>query len=266
MSKQKVIRWIISGTLLAAVALVGVTVYQVETSQIDQAKEEEQQLAEAPDPVSEETDTTKIEEKVKDESDTSQPHHATVTDEEEEIPKAEVSQPAQAAEDASSADVSAQVETPVEAASDEVETPVLPELNFTEDTLMSWPVGGQVILDYSMDHSIYFPTLDVYKYNPSVVVGASVGDPVMAASNVKVVSIEESKETGTTITADLGNGYQAVYGQLADVQVAVDDVVAEGTVLGYVNQPTHFYTEEGSNLYFAMTKDGESIDPIVYLP
>lgn len=265
MSKQKVIRWIISGTLLAAVALVGVTVYQVETSKIDQA-EEEQQVAEAPDPVSEETDLAEIEENVEDETDTTQAHHATVTDEEEELPEAEVSQPAQAAEDASSADVSAEVEVPVETASGEVETSVLPELNFTEETLMSWPVGGQVILDYSMDHSIYFPTLDVYKYNPSIVVGASVGDPVMAASNVKIVSIEESTETGTTITADMGNGYQAVYGQLADVQVAVGDVVTEDTVLGYVNDPTHFYTEEGSNLYFAMTKDGESIDPIVYLP
>ena len=266
MSKQKVIRWIISGTLLAAVALVGVTVYQVETSKIDQVEEEEQQVAEAPDHVSEETDLAEIEENVEDETDTTQAHHATVTDEEEELPEAEVSQPAQAAEDVSSADVNAEVEVPVETASEEVGASVLPELNFTEETLMSWPVGGQVILDYSMDHSIYFPTLDVYKYNPSIVVGASIGDPVMAASNAKIISIEESTETGTTITADLGNGYQAVYGQLADVQVAADDVVAEGVVLGYVNEPTHFYTEEGSNLYFAMTKDGESIDPIVYLP
>ena len=260
MSKQKVIRWIISGTLLAAIALVGVTVYQVETSKIDQAEEQEQQVAEAPDS-SEDTNVAEIEE-----NDTDQPHHATVTDEEEELPGAEASPSDQAAEDASSSDVSAEGEVPAETASEEATAVVLPELNFTEDTLMIWPVGGQVILDYSMDHSIYFPTLDVYKYNPSVVIGASIGDPVMAASNIKIVSIEETTETGTTITADLGNGYQAVYGQLADVQVAVDDVVTEGTILGYVNQPTHFYTEEGSNLYFAMTKDDASIDPIVYLP
>ena len=38
-----------------------------------------------------------------------------------------------------------------------------PEINFSEDTLMEWPVNGHVLIDYSMDQSVYFPTLDQYK-------------------------------------------------------------------------------------------------------
>lgn len=238
--------------------MVGVSVYQVETSEPEILEEEE--YAEAPDSGEEQAKLT-VDEDGDEEADSTQPHHATVTDEDEELAQSE-----QKTEDAASGDVSAQVDTDDEEKTEDVDASVLPTLNFSEDSLMSWPVNGQVVLDYSMDHTVYFQTLDVYKYNPSIIVGTSIGEPVIAAANCKILSIEENTETGTTITADLGNGYQAVYGQLADVQVAVDDVVAEGTTLGYVNEQTRFYAEEGSNLYFAMTKDGESIDPIVYLP
>lgn len=251
--KQKAIRLIISGTLLAAVALVGATVYRVETNQLEDQKLGDQ-VAEAPEkPTKEEPEISQ--EETKDESEVE--NHAAVIEEEEEVPEAE---------DATSSDVSAQVEAPVEESTADVATPVLPELNFTEDSLMQWPIAGNVVLDYSMDHTIYFPTLDVYKYNPSVLVGANSGDPVVAAANCKIISIEENTETGTSVITDMGNGYQAVYGQLKDVTVAAEDVVSVGTILGYVNEPTRFYTAEGTNLYFSMTKDGESIDPIVYLP
>jgi len=68
------------------------------------------------------------------------------------------------------------------------------------------------------------------------------------------------------ITVYLGNGYQAIYGQLADLTVAEGDTVKKGTTIGYIAQPTKYYSTEGTNLYFEMKKDGEPIDPIAYLP
>jgi septal ring factor EnvC (AmiA/AmiB activator) len=65
---------------------------------------------------------------------------------------------------------------------------------------------------------------------------------------------------------ELGNGYQAIYGQLKDLTVAEGDVVTKGTTIGYVAAPTIYYSAEGTNLYFAMKKDGEPVDPILYLP
>ena len=38
-----------------------------------------------------------------------------------------------------------------------------------------------------------------------------------------------------------------------------------GTILGYVSDPTKYYVKEGANLYFAMTKDGNPIDPMIYI-
>ena len=117
-----------------------------------------------------------------------------------------------------------------------------------------------------MDQTTYFPTLDQYKLSPAIAVGAVEGAPVVAAVNGTVYSIEQDAQTGTTVTMELGNGYQAVYGQLTDLAVSEGDTVKKGTTIGYIAQPTKYYSTEGTNLYFGMKKDGEPIDPIAYLP
>lgn len=142
----------------------------------------------------------------------------------------------------------------------------LPTVNFSEDTLMEWPVNGNILLDYSMDQSTYFPTLDQYKLSSAISVGAVEGAPVVAAVNGTVYSVKQDPQTGTTLTMELGNGYQAIYGQLTDLAVSEGETVQKGTIIGYIAQPTKYYSTEGTNLYFAMKKDGESIDPIAYLP
>ena len=141
-----------------------------------------------------------------------------------------------------------------------------PKLSFSEDTLMEWPVDGNILMDYNMDQTVYFPTLDQYKLSSAIAVQAVEGAPVLASVPGTVYSIEENAQTGTTVTMEIGSGYQAIYGQLTDLTVQEGDTVKEGEVIGYIGKPTKYYSKEGSNLYFAMKKDGEPIDPIAYLP
>ena len=121
------------------------------------------------------------------------------------------------------------------------------------------------MIDYSMDATTYFQTLDQYKCNSALILGSTVGEPVQASANGQVLSVIENEETGTTLTMDLGNGYQAIYGQLKDLTVSEGQTVSAGTIIGYVNDPTKYYVKEGANLYFAMRKDGEIIDPMIYI-
>ena len=65
-----------------------------------------------------------------------------------------------------------------------------------------------------MDQTIYFSTLDQYKYNPALIIGGEVGTEVTASARGIVKSVEVNAQTGNTVTMDLGNGYEAVYGQL----------------------------------------------------
>ncbi|MCD8249485.1 MAG: M23 family metallopeptidase [Lachnospiraceae bacterium] len=138
-------------------------------------------------------------------------------------------------------------------------------LSFADNSALMWPVDGEIILEYSMDRSIYFSTLNQYKYHPAIVIDAEVGDEVWAAAQGIVSAIDVNEETGTTLTMTLGSGYEAVYGQLKELAVQEGDMVEAGSLIGYVSEPTKYYTREGSNLYFQLLKDGEPVDPTEYL-
>ncbi|MDE6712843.1 MAG: M23 family metallopeptidase [Lachnospiraceae bacterium] len=135
-------------------------------------------------------------------------------------------------------------------------------LHFSESDELAWPIVGNILMNYSMNQVVYYKTLNQYRYNPSVVIEATVGQPITAAADGKILSIRENVETGGTIICDLGDGYQLTYGQLEDYAVSVGDYVEKGDILGYVAEPSIFYSEEGCNVYFKMTKDGEPVNPL----
>lgn len=138
-------------------------------------------------------------------------------------------------------------------------------ISFTEENSLMWPAAGTILLDYSMDGSIYFPTLNQYKYNPALVIGSDTGNQVLAAAKGIVESVSVDEETGNTLVLNIGGGYKLTYGQLKEVAVVQGEVVSEGALLGYVSEPTKYYSQEGSNLYFAMTQNDLPVDPVLYL-
>lgn len=136
---------------------------------------------------------------------------------------------------------------------------------FSEESTLAWPASGAVLISYSMDHTVFFQTLEQYKYNPAMIIGGEVGETIRASAAGIVASIEETAQTGMTVTLDMGNGYSAVYGQLTDVPVAAGDYVEAGGTLGTLAEPTKYYSVEGPNLYFEILKDGEPVDPMNYM-
>ena len=133
--------------------------------------------------------------------------------------------------------------------------------SFSEKDTLMWPVNGDIILKYSMDSTIYFQSLGVYKCNPAISIASQVGTNVGVAAAGVVQSVETSEETGTTVTIDIGSGYVTTYGLMNEVVVKKGDTVVAGQLLGKVAEPTAYYTKEGSNLYFKLTKDGNPVDP-----
>ena len=61
-------------------------------------------------------------------------------------------------------------------------TAMQPALNFTDEDTLVWPISGNILVNFSMDQTIYFPTLDQYKYNPAIVIEAHEGDLITAAA------------------------------------------------------------------------------------
>lgn len=138
-------------------------------------------------------------------------------------------------------------------------------LDFSDTSRVSWPVVGNVVLDYSMDSTIYFPTLDQYKCNPGLVIQGEVSSPVYAPANGRVTQVGVNEEIGNYLTLDLGNDYTAICGQLKEVTAVEGEYLEKGQLLGYVAEPTKYYTIEGSNVYFQMNYQGTAIDPLDYL-
>ena len=50
-------------------------------------------------------------------------------------------------------------------------------------------------------------------------------------------------------------------GQLKDIEVTKNSYVNAGDTIGSVAAPTKYFSVEGSNLYFELTKDGEPVNP-----
>lgn len=281
--KSKIVRGIINGGVLAAVAALGITVYQLGTKPVVENPQEENSV---------QMEETGLEEEL---SDGENAEDAAVAgngwedaaqDEMTDGAAGDETGLAGASEDGADADgvtgniretAGSGATTGENAANNGAETSstdtaetsaagiAAQTLNFTEDSIMEWPVRGTVLVDYNMNETVYYPTLDQYRVSPAISLQAVEDAPVYAAADGQVLSITQDACTGTTVTMELGNGYQAVYGQLKDLTVAEGDTVKEGEVIGNISAPTKYYSVEGPNLYFAMRKDGTPVDPFEYL-
>ena len=269
MANNRIVRYVTNTALLAVLAAAGIGVYQLGTSGTDvEIQEEAPSYMEETGDTKEDGDsavdagTSLVEAEIETEASDKENEAST----EDNITLADAKDAEQISQQNVAGNSTGQSTTGAESVSTSAAAEAAPKLSFSEETLMEWPVDGSILLDYNMDQTVYFPTLDQYKLSPAISVQAVEGAPVLASVPGTVYSIEEDPQTGTTVTMEIGSGYQAVYGQLKDLTVKEGDTVTKGTVIGYVDTPTKYYSKEGSNLYFAMKKNGEPVDPIVYLP
>ena len=138
-------------------------------------------------------------------------------------------------------------------------------LSFYEDSTLAWPVEGNVILDYSMDSTVYFATLDQYKYNPAILIQSEVNTPVFAATDGIVAEISSDEEIGNYVVMELGNDYTLQYGQLKALEVSVGEEVNAGDIIGYISEPSKYFVTEGSHLYLKMMNGETAVDPLDYI-
>lgn len=136
-------------------------------------------------------------------------------------------------------------------------------LTFSASDTLALPVVGDVLVDFSMDKAIYHETMNQYYYSPALVIAATEGQTVTAAADGIVTEVYYDSKTGNSISFDLGNGYELTYGQLEGIELSKGDRVTTGDVVGTVAKPTIYYAEEGTNIYYKLTKDGAAIDPLM---
>lgn len=142
---------------------------------------------------------------------------------------------------------------------------IIAKLSFDSSQGLSWPVRGDILLNYSIDHLIYHATLNSFRTNPAIIIGCEAGTEVAAAANGVITEITNTAQTGTTVKMTIGNDYYLVYGQLESCVFGVGDYVECGQTIGVTAKTSRYYSAEGDNLYFQVFNGSETVNPMLLL-
>lgn len=131
---------------------------------------------------------------------------------------------------------------------------------------MTWPVSGQIVMNYSTDTAIYDKTLDLYRTNDSICISAPEGTDVLASADGIIEKIFVDNEKGNSVVINHGNGWISTYSQLTEnLNVSVGQVVDMGEQIGQVSLPSNYSVLLGPHLDFTVKKDDLSSDPLLVL-
>ncbi|MCD8145191.1 MAG: M23 family metallopeptidase [Oscillospiraceae bacterium] len=145
--------------------------------------------------------------------------------------------------------------------------PAAETVTVSRPVISTWPVQGSVITAFSPDTLLLDATMGDWRTHSGIDLMAEEGSNVLAVADGTVTDISNDILLGTVLTLDHGGGLVSIYANLAnETTVDVGDSVTAGCVLGQVGATAAGESALASHLHFAMTLDGEAVDPMAYLP
>lgn len=130
-----------------------------------------------------------------------------------------------------------------------------------------WPLKGETVSAFSVDELQYSETLGDWRTHDGIDIAAAAGTQVVAASAGTVMVAGEDSRLGTTVMVLQDDGYEVTYAGLQEeLSVAEGDRVTAGQEIGMVGNTTLTESALGAHLHFAVSLDGEAVDPAEYLP
>lgn len=133
--------------------------------------------------------------------------------------------------------------------------------------LYIWPVSGDLERQHNMEALSYDVTMRDWRTHEGIDILAPLGTPVTAAHAGTVESVEDDDLYGKTVTVDHGDGSKTVYSNLAaETAVSVGAWVEPGDTIGSVGETALGEIGQGEHLHFAVSVNGESVNPLNYLP
>lgn len=134
-------------------------------------------------------------------------------------------------------------------------------------SVFTWPVKGEVLRPWAVETLSYDQTMGDWRTHDGVDIAAPAGTQVMAPAGGTVSDLYTDDLMGTTVVILHADGVMSTCSNLAAVPtVEIGDPVRTGDVIGSVGKSAIAESAEASHLHLSMTKDGESVDPLSYLP
>ena len=128
------------------------------------------------------------------------------------------------------------------------------------------PVNGEVYKEYSMDSLVYSDTLQEWVTHRGIDIQVNISDEVKASTDGIVKSIKNDPRYGWSITLEHKDGFTTIYTCLVDVNMVHEgENIEQGQIIAKAGNSGVFECADGSHLHFEMMKNGEYINPEMYL-
>lgn len=128
------------------------------------------------------------------------------------------------------------------------------------------PVEGEIIKHYGKEKLIYSDTLKEWTTHLGIDIKADKTTIVKSASDGIVKSIKNDPRYGLTVVIEHNCGFVSVYSNLLTAEfVVVGENVKSGQTIGTVGNSATFEILDEPHLHFEILKDGNSVDPEMYI-
>ena len=128
------------------------------------------------------------------------------------------------------------------------------------------PTEGEIVKEYAKDNLIYSETLKEWITHTAIDIKADKTSVIKSAADGIVRSIVNDPRYGLTVIIEHDDGYKTVYSNLLTAEFVVEgEEVKQGQTIGTVGNTAAFESEMECHLHFELLKDGEYVDPSIYL-
>lgn len=149
----------------------------------------------------------------------------------------------------------------------QVEAPVQSEVAETKKQItFVKPTEGEIICEYAKDNLIYSETLKEWITHTAIDIKADKTSVIKSAADGIIKSIVNDPRYGLTVVIGHDEGYETVYSNLLTAEfVVVGEEVTQGQTIGTAGNTAAFESNMDCHLHFELLKDGEYLDPSIYL-
>lgn len=135
-----------------------------------------------------------------------------------------------------------------------------------EELVFIAPVSGEIIKDFEDNTLVYSNTLKEWTTHPGIDIKAEKTSIVVASEKGIVESIKNDPRYGLTITISHKDGFKTIYSNLLTSEfVNEGDEVEKGETIATIGDTASFEVADEAHLHFEMYKDGENVNPTIYL-
>lgn len=128
------------------------------------------------------------------------------------------------------------------------------------------PADGEIVKDYSKDNLVYSSTLEEWTTHLGIDIAMQKTDVVKAVADGKVKSIKNDPRYGLTIVIEHQNGFESIYSSLLTAEfITVGEEIKQGSTIATVGNTATFEIADTTHLHFEMKKDGQTVDPNIYI-